>query len=101
MQSEDDRLKKKREEIQDLKDQIFNMSQKYDKLESQSSNTTAEVNELLFLLQRYPDSVKNKESIMQIQQRSVEEANRQMLSMRRQAAASKRLGDVSAIMEMS
>lgn len=36
MQSEDDRLKKKREEIQDLKDQIFNMSQKYDKLESQS-----------------------------------------------------------------
>jgi chromosome segregation ATPase len=63
MASEEDRVKKKREEIADLKDQIFNMSQKYDKLDSQNTKAVTEVNELLFLLQRYPEQYRSKDSI--------------------------------------
>lgn len=63
MAAEENKVKRKREEIADLKDQIFNMSQKYDKLDSKNTKAVTEVNELLFLLQRYPEQYRNKESI--------------------------------------
>ena len=92
MTLEDQSVKEKREEICRMQDELCQLNTKFEKLETLSTKTSQEVNELLFLLQRYSsDTLSKNEAVLAVQAKYAQENALRQLSIKRNEIMRKRL----------